>query len=316
MRSHNMPEPLRRRVRAKFLRAASTTAGVLPEWLALGGLESAAWLSRFTRFEARTQANLELAYGSELTPAQRARIASGVRKHSARIFYEWLRLYRGRELEASWIDSMVEVDDSIRILEEESARGRGALVVTGHLGNWELLAATLSRRGLRGGVVGLERKKDPASAWLIEMRKSYGVETIPQHTNPRALMRILQGGGVLGLLCDLEVKRLAGEFLPFFGRPALTMTAPAALARARQLPLIPVRCVLPSPGAKRYVLSVEAPLERNDSLPRDEATAEHMQRVNQVFERWIRETPEQWAWHQARWRTKPGELTATPLASR
>ncbi|MFT7487436.1 MAG: KDO2-lipid IV(A) lauroyltransferase, partial [Candidatus Paceibacteria bacterium] len=133
---------------------------------------------------------------------------------------------------------------------------------------------------------------------------------------PRALLRVLQKGQLLGLLCDLEVKRLAGEHLPFFGKPALTMTAPAALARARKLPLIPVRCVLPYEGAPRYLLQVEEPIHFPAHLPKKEANSVLMTRVNQVFEGWIRETPEQWAWHQHRWRTGPGELDGVPLAGR
>jgi Kdo2-lipid IVA lauroyltransferase/acyltransferase len=308
-------DPLRRRVRAKFLRAASITSGILPEWLARGGLEQAAWLSRFTRHEKRILENLTRAYKGELDAGELQRIASGVRRHSARIFYEWLRLSRGSELEGAWLDSVVRTDSSLQILDEAVANGRGALIVTAHIGNWELLAATLVRRGIRGAVVGLERKRDPGSIWLSDMRRAYGVETIPQHSHPRELMRVLEGGGSVGLVCDLEVRRLAGEFLPFFEVPALTMIAPAALARARRLPLIPVRCVLPEPGSDHYLLRVEEPIERDWSLPRREATSEHMQRVLGIFERWIRETPEQWAWHQARWQAKVGQIDALPLGA-
>lgn len=307
-------EPLRRRVRALAIRAAARAVARLPRPVALGGLETLAWCARFSRYERRTLENLELALGGELDRGERSRLAAGVRRHSARILYEWLRLARAGGTD--WVERMVEVDDSIAILEEEVAAGRGAIVVTAHLGNWELLAAALSRRGMRGAVVGLERRRDPSARWLIEMRRQHGVETIPQRTHPRALVRVLQAGGVIGLLCDLEVRRLAGEFLPFFGHPALTMTAPAALSRARRLPLVPVRCVLDSPGAPRYRLSVEAPLPWPDALPRKEATRELSSAVNRTFERWIREHPEQWAWHQARWRTRPGELEAIPLAGR
>jgi len=215
-----------------------------------------------------------------------------------------------------WLARRVEVDDSIEILHRERARGRGVIVVTAHLGNWELLAATLKRLGLDGAVVGLEKHRDPTNDWLVAMRRNYGVETIPQHTHPRALLRVLEDNQLLGLLCDLEVRRLAGTHLPFFGRPALTMTAPAALARARGLPLIPVRCVLPREGAPRYHLKVEAPLTLAADLPRREAGAELMTRINAVFEGWIREHPMQWAWHQPRWRTEPDESQGIPLAGR
>lgn len=311
-----MAEPLRRRVRHKFLKFASASATHVPGPLMHAGLRGAAWLSRFSPFEARTLANLERAYGSELSADERREIAAGVRRHSARLANEWFQLSGLKTDLNTWLEERVEVDDSIELLREVSARGRGVIVVTGHIGNWELLAATLKRIGFDGAVVGLEKYRDPGAEWLISMRRAYGVETIPQHTSPRALVRVLQDGRLLGLLCDLEVRRLAGEFLPFFGTPALTMTAPAALARARKTPLVPVRCVLPHEGATRYSLRVDPPLELDTSLPRKEATAELMVRVNLVFEGWIREHPAQWAWHQHRWRTRPGEIDAIPLAGR
>lgn len=311
-------EPLRRRLRARALGLASRASGVVPRPAALGGLQGLAWLSRFTRFEERTRRNLELALGDERSEEELARIAAGVRTHTARLAYEWLRLASMRDEDElhHFLDGTVEVDGSIAMLEQVLDGGRGALLVTAHLGNWELLAAAVRRQGIEGAVVGLEKHRDPTARWLVDLRRRYGVETIPQHSHPRQLVRALEGGRVLGVLCDLEVRRLAGEFLPFFGRPALTMTAPAALARARRVPLVPVRCVLPEPGAPRYRVLFEPPLEYDLQIPRREATRSLMLRVNELFEGWIRETPEQWAWHQHRWRTAPGGVTATPLHGR
>jgi KDO2-lipid IV(A) lauroyltransferase len=183
-----------------------------------------------------------------------------------------------------------------------AARGRrGLLISPAHIGNWALLAAALRRRGLDGAVVGRRRRDDPSSDWLIEMRRAYGVTTIAQDERPRQLVELLRSGKTLGILCDLAVKQLDGEELPFFGLPAMTMTAPAALARAAHLPLVPVRCVA---RGERYVLSAEEPLHLDRDLARRDrgaATRELLTRMNAVFERWIRETPEQWAWHQRRW---------------
>lgn len=313
-----MAEPLRRRLRAKVLGTVTRSSRFVPRQVALGGLSGLSWLSRFSSLEQRTLANLRTAYGDELDDAARRQIAAGVRRHTARLAYEWLTLAALPNLAAvhSWLAANVEVDESVARLEALLANGRGALVVTGHLGNWELLAASIRSLGHEGSVVGLEKHRDPTAQWFLDLRKNYGVATIPQHTHPRQLVRVLEDNHVLGLLCDLEVRRLAGEFLPFFGTPALTMTAPAALARACRVPLLPARCVLPHESATRYRLSFEEPLEFDFRLPRREATRELMTRVNAVFERWVRESPKQWAWHQHRWRTRPGELEATPLASR
>ena len=314
-----MADPLRRRLRARLLRGLTGTAELLPPRMIGAGLWPLAAAMRFTKFEDRALDNLRIAFGDERSEQELLAIAGAARHHARELVVDWLRLARSTPPElgngGDWIEERVEVDDSVKILDDELAKGRGAIVVTAHLGNWELLCARLRRRGYGGAVVGLKKRRDPAADWLIEMRRAYGVTTLAQDSPPREVLRILQDGGTLGLLCDLEVRRLAGEFLSFFGTPALTMTSPAALARARKLPLVPIRCVKP-PGSARYRLSVEQPLHLDAALDRREATLDLMTRVNLCFERWIRETPEQWAWHQARWRTRPGELAATPLHAR
>jgi KDO2-lipid IV(A) lauroyltransferase len=255
--------------------------------------------------------------GTTTSAIERARIARGVRRHSARIFAEWVRLARGAPPDSArgrWVADLVDLDPSITVLERELARGRGALVVTAHLGNWELLAARIRHAGHRGAVVGFRRRNDSSARWFEDMRRAYGVETIAQSQNPRAILRALDAGGVVGLLCDLEVRRLDGEFLPFFGRPALTMTAPAALARAARAPVLPARCVFDA-RTRRYRLAFDAPLALDGALERHARTTDLLSRLNGVFERWIRADPEQWAWHQPRWRTQPGDDAGNPISA-
>lgn len=309
-------EPLRRRVRARALRGLTSASRIVPAPALDAGLACLSGLMRFSRYDRRVRENLELALGSETSAAERDRIARGVRRHSARLLAEWLRLARGdRAATSAWLEHNVDVAPSISILEELARGGRGPLVVTAHIGNWEVLAAMLKHRGFDGQVVGRQRARDSSSDWLVEMRRAYGVESLPQDTSPRRLLEALRAGRLLGVLADLEVRRLAGEFVPFFGVPALTMTAPAALARAARLPLVPVRCTL---VGGRYRLAVEPPLHLDRELDRRAAARDLLVRLNAVFERWIREAPEQWAWHQPRWRTRPDEARdhARPLLAR
>ncbi len=307
------PEKLRRRVRARALDAITHAAGFVPHTAFRGALAAVSPLAAWTRFERTTRANLDRALSDTTSARERARIARDVRLHSARIFSEWVRLARGAppgSPRGRWIEDQVEVDPSVAILQRELARGRGALVVTAHIGNWELLAARLRRAGHQGAVVGFRRPNDSSARWLVDMRRAYGVETIAQDESPRAILRTLSAGGVVGLLCDLEVRRLDGEFVPFFGRPALTMTAPAALARAARIPLVPARCVLDA-RTGRYRLVFDAPLALDEELDRRGRITDLLSRLNRGFERWIRADPAQWAWHQPRWRTQPGD---SPLA--
>jgi len=309
-----MAEKLRRRLRARALSAAARAAGWLPEPALRAALGAATPLLRLSRLERRTREQLELALGGELDARARAKIAAGVRRHTARLAADWLRLAEAGDPaspRSAWIDGAVELDASRAHLDRLRDAGRGILIVTAHLGDWELLCARLHRLGLTGAVIGFERPNDPAHRWLERVRAGYGVTTLPQHTGARTILRTLRAGGTIGLLCDLEVRRLDGEFVPFFGRPALTMTAPAALARAAELPLLPASCVWCD---GRYRLRFEAPLELDPALDKQAAQLDLLTRLNATYERWIRATPEQWAWHQPRWRAQPGAVPLAPLA--
>lgn len=306
-----MAEPLRRRVRARVLGGLTAVAPWVPGPLIGAPLAMAAALACRGRLGARARANLALAFEGEFDEAVRERLLRDVFRHGRRQVHEWLRLARG---DAAWVERTVELDPSVERLDEAVSAGQGVLVATAHLGNWELLAARLSHRGYGGAVIGRQHPRDASAAWLPRVRRAHGVETLPQDAPPRRAIEVLRRGEVLGVLCDLEVRRLDGEFVPFFGHPALTIAAPAALARATHLPLVPVRCVATGPHA--YRLSVEEPLHLDRTLDKLEARRDLLTRLNACFEAWIREDPAQWAWHQHRWRTRPGEREVMPLEER
>lgn len=235
--------------------------------------------------------------------SNRRRFQRSVADFTAEQAAQWFRLARGAHpgsRRGAWVDELVELDPSIERLDRVLSAGRGAIVITAHIGNWELLCARLSRRGQRGAVVGRVRQRDSSHRWLIDMRRAYGVETIPQDASPRAPLRILKDGGVLGLLTDLHVRRVDGVDVPFFGIPARTISAAAGFARLHRSPLVPVRCVKDT-ASGQFRLSVEEPLELDPALDRKASLIDLLQRQNQVFEDWILAAPEQWAWHQRRW---------------
>lgn len=299
-----MAEPLRRRLRARLLSALSGAAGGVGDPLVRGILHAASQAARWTKYERISRENLALAM-PELTSEQHARILRNLRSHTERIVHEWLTMAGPR---AAGVLATVECDAAARRLRELSAGGRGTILVTAHIGNWELLAASLRREGFDGAVVGYKKRNDSSSDWLVRMRAAHGVTSFAQDESPRAALELLRRGNTLGLLCDLEVRRLSNVVAPFFGRPALTMTAPAALARATGLPLVPVRCVA---RGERYEMIVDEPLELARSRSRDAAQLDLLTRLNAVYERWIRNDPDQWVWYRPRW-SAPSPDSAAP----
>ena len=289
----------RRALRARFLAALTGATRFAPRVAVEGAIAACAPLARWTRFERTTRANLALAF-PKIHETERSRIAAAVRRHAARQFASWLHIAATDVATGGWIDDLVEVSPSIARLDDALALGRGAIIATAHLGDWELLAARLVRRGHTGAVVGLRRAHDPSSMWIENARARHGVRTIPQSAPPRELLEVLARGGVLGILCDLNARRLDGIDLPFFGRPARTLTAPAALARASRAPIVPIRCV--RRGSGRYELLCDEPLALETHLGRERARGRLLESLNATYERWIRLDPEQWAWHQERWK--------------
>ncbi|MEZ6003413.1 MAG: hypothetical protein R3F17_06945 [Planctomycetota bacterium] len=202
-----------------------------------------------------------------------------------------------------WLRGQFRDKDVLPVLRALLEQGRGVILLTAHVGNWEALAAYLADAGLQGSVVGRLRENDSIAGWLHAMRLRSGVETLAQDAPAEQALGVLKQGRLLGLLCDLEVRRLRGTFVPFLGHPALTMTAPAALARVSGAAILPVRCVIDPRNRSGYVLRAEAPLVWNAEAPRSQAQSELLQGMNDIYSRWILEDPEQWAWYEDRWRT-------------
>ena len=297
--------PLRRRLRARGLRALVRASGWLPPSTVAGGLASLAACGLPRRYHSALEDNVAAALPglAALDPRAAARVSDTrafgreVARFAAEQASQWIRLARGaRGARGGWVDDLVEIDASVEGSTRFStpAGARSSSPRTSATGS---CSARLARRG-HGA------RWSAASGARIEPRLAdghapglRGGDDPPGREPARGPGRPARGG-VLGLLTDLRVRQLDGVQRPLLGASALTMTAPAAFARAHGAPLVPVRCVRRGAG---YVLSAEEPLRLRTDLERVEATHDLLDRQNQLFGRWIAETPEQWAWHQRRW---------------
>lgn len=304
-----MTAPLRRRVRAKALTAVVRAGALVPTAAALPALRAASRLATGRRFAATIDANVAAAapWVAARAPEVAARLAGGrafhrdVADHVALQTSHWLRLARGAgpgERRGAWVDDLVRLDGTCERLDRALARGRGAIVVTAHIGDWELLCARLRRLGHHGAVVGRVRGNDPSHAWLVRMRRAYGTDTLPQDAPPRSMLRVLRGGGILGLLTDLRARRVDARPVPLMGVTVPTMTAAAAFTRASGASVVPMRCTRDPDGA--FTLRADEPLTLDPARPRREAEDALLTAQNDAFGRWILDAPEQWAWHQER----------------
>jgi KDO2-lipid IV(A) lauroyltransferase len=177
-----------------------------------------------------------------------------------------------------------------------------ALVLSAHLGNWELLTAASRLTDYELTVV--VRPLD--IAWLNDLaerlRRQAGVELIDKRGALPSVLRALRRGRMVGILLDQNASRHEGVFVPFFGRPASTSRAMAVLALRTRTPIVPV-FARREPGARHRVV-VQPPLEVPVS-PEPEGVVTLSARCTAAIEAAIRQAPDQWLWMHDRWRTRP-----------
>jgi Kdo2-lipid IVA lauroyltransferase/acyltransferase len=178
-----------------------------------------------------------------------------------------------------------------------------ALLLTAHLGNWELLPVACRLTGYRLSVV--LRPLD--APWLdrlaTRMRERSEVDLIDKRAALRPVMRALAGGAMVGILLDQNAARREGVFVPFFGHPASTSKSLAVLALRTESPIVPAFIHREDTGMHRVV--VGAPLAFPPSGDVEAAVAILTARCTEAIEAAIRAVPDQWLWMHDRWRTRP-----------
>jgi KDO2-lipid IV(A) lauroyltransferase len=189
------------------------------------------------------------------------------------------------------------------------AEGRGVIVVTGHIGNWELAGAYIAARGV--AIEGVTRRMtNPMfDRYLATTRRRAGLGVIAHSDAVRRIPRALRAGHVVAMVADQGTKGMASTFVPFFGRPAKTPRGPAVFALRLGVPVV-IGTAVRLPSGK-YRALVE-PIEVAETGDREHDVDAVVARYTAVLERWVREYPEQYLWHHRRWRRQPPP-TAEPL---
>ena len=259
--------------------------------------------------EARVaRRNLEL-IRPDLDAAARERLVRDIVRTTARQAFETMRLWT-RPAERNLAD-IAEVHGEA-LFDAALADPRGLVVAAPHMGNWELLNHWLA---MKTPLAILYRPPESAigEAFLRRVRANAGgdVEQVrAEAAGVRTLLKRLQKGGVVGILPDQQPKAGEGEFAPFFGKPALTMTLLGRLAARSDACVLFAWCErLPGTSPPRFALHVEAaPEEVGDTDPVRAVTA-----LNAGIEAIARRDFSQYQWTYKRYTLRPpGSGEANP----
>lgn len=190
-----------------------------------------------------------------------------------------------------------------RRFEELSADGHGVIVVSAHLGNWELEGGLLGHCYPGQAVCIARRYERRYQQRLIHrMRAGIGTPLRYQDESMRELLRILKGGGLVGMLPDLDIRRVQGIHLPFLGSPAHTSTAPAQLAIATNARIQTVFVVRTVRG---YSVELGQTIDPGELKDASDPVLAITRRWSAALERAICTHLEQWVWMHDRWHSTP-----------
>ena len=198
----------------------------------------------------------------------------------------------------NWKDR-VELDidaEAMRLLEDS---GQGIILVSGHVGNWEIAAQLLS---FVKPVTGVTRPmNNPYVETLVQKRKPRNqFKLTPKyHANALRYLSVLKSGEVLALLTDQHAQS-HGMMIEFFGVPAATHTTPAMLHLVSRAPLCLGVCI--RRGPMDYLLRAGKPIRFEPTGDREADVRAILEMINRALEQVIREYPAQYLWAHRRWR--------------
>jgi KDO2-lipid IV(A) lauroyltransferase len=243
--------------------------------------------------------HLTLAFGDTLTPAAREKIVRASFRNIIRSFIEVVKFDAIR----LQLDTYVDVE-GWEHAEAAWRQQQGAIVVTGHVGNWELLAAYFGLKGFPIAAVA-RRVYDPRiNDLIVGFRGENGVQTILRESPSasREILSVLRRNGVLAMLIDQDT-RAPSVSVPFFGRQARTPAAAAALALRRDVPVIAAFAQRRPGGGHRLIVMPQLRIEPTGDRKRD--ILELTRLFSRVIEDRIRANPVEWVWWHRRWRRGP-----------
>ena len=269
------------------------TAVFIGGWLGL-----AAW-KLFSRDRYRFLRHLSLVYKDKLSLKEKNAISRNFFINSGKNLADVIRFkkhYRGE------IKPLVTVE-GLEYFDRAYNEGRGLFGITGHIGNFELLAVHIAELGYKIAVIGREMYDTRIDRLLVANREAMGLTNIPTTESPRKLLSWLKEGGAVGVLIDTDSFRVRGMFVPAFGRLSNTPVGQTIISLKTGAALLPMFCLRTADN--RYKIIIRPPIEYNPGDTSEEQVYKVTLKCTRELEEIIDRFPDQWIWLHNRWRTRP-----------
>ncbi|MBN1754999.1 hypothetical protein JW877_02190 [bacterium] len=178
-------------------------------------------------------------------------------------------------------------------------QGSGIIVITGHLGCFEMVPAFFTYSGYKVAVIAREMYDPRLDRRLLSNRERAGIKVIEARNSPKTLLRLLRQGYAVGFLMDLESRAVSCKRVNFLNHWVKVPVGPVKLAIHSGLPMLPMN-IYRKPD-DRFVLEVHPPMQIIPGNDREEQLRANMDIALKALEKMIRAKPSEWVWMNSKW---------------
>ena len=197
--------------------------------------------------------NLELAFGKE---KGRDELRSLALRSFESLFMNFVELFSLSHLDSKTLESIMDFEGE-EVARDILAGGKGALVLSAHLGNWDLFGAAMALKGYPVAFLTKGARIRSINDLWMDYRRSTGIIFFSGKGSMRDILRHLQRGGAVCFVLDQNTLRSQGVFVPFFGKDACTLSSLAILAKRTGVPVVPAYTFR---SGSRHKAVIEKPL--------------------------------------------------------
>lgn len=292
--------PIRHRIEYPIFLIVSSLIRALPRPLALdlGKLLGGALLPMLTKVDRTARANLAIAF-PELDERE---VAALLRRHYRHLGGNAIELLRLPCLakdadELSKLFSFEGLDH----LHEAHAKGKGVLILTAHLGGWEMGTYFLPRLGFKTAFIAKAMRNPYVDRWITRLRECNDGKVLETKRGARRILRALNDGYAVCVLPDQHITPAQAVIVDFFGKPAYTTPIITEMAMKKGIPIVPMFSYRNPDNTYKVVAQKAIHLPDSDDA---EVVKRHTAALTAIIEEAIRGEPSQWFWVHRRWRVK------------
>jgi len=244
--------------------------------------------------------SLSMAFGKEKSPQEIEQIARDCFSYMSQSAAEMLSLLKRPQ----FARDNVEIEGR-QHLDNALSKGKGAILVSAHFGNFPILMTHLAMTGYKISAIMRPMRDARTEKFFTKGREKLGLKII--HSQPRNVcvmntIKTLRNNELIFILLDQNFGT-AGVFVDFFGRKAATATGPVVLARRSGAALLP--CFIIRQQGSRHKIIFEPEFKQVEAATVQETIILNVQGLTNIIELYIRKYPAEWGWIHRRWKSKP-----------